>query len=597
MLRTIIYMRKSSEDETEKQAESIPRQKRDLEAYLERNRLWDEIERLEVREEDIHYEDVSAKKIGRPEFSKVIDKIRKGRGVYKVLLCTELSRLSRNPTDNGTIVALLDEKDKEGNTDLKEIRTLDHTFRCNPTDKFTLSLFLSVAKFENDVRAKNTSSGMQNKKSKGATTNLAPFGYKNCWDKKGQKWVEPDGENFYLVQKVWQLYATGNYSVPEIVEEWNRMGVTLIDYKNDTRSSPSISAYRGMFRNQYYLWKVPVRDEKTKANRWIEWEHEAMISQELFDKVQLVLTRNGYKHQKVNKALSYEVILQDILRCGKSNKAMTFERKIRYTCNWCKHRFGGSSLDETKGITCPECSRILTEKAVQQREYRKFYTAPPGSKHLVVIKGEEKKRRSILTEYIERAIDAELSKIHVSEGLYELLRNRFYGLWLDKRANLEKRIKDARKTMDKLDQERLDTQDRLTRWMNTMDDLEREDLEDSITRNREKVKEQGISIETMREELDEEFERAWQLLYTLFEAKNIFSEVSDENFEPKRKLLLSMVSNIIFLDGKIIMNWKSPFDMLATGKLTKQKSQVSPEISGWSTEWLPEQDSNLWPTG
>ncbi len=64
-----------------------------------------------------------------------------------------------------------------------------------------------------------------------------------------------------------------------------------------------------------------------------------MIDQELFNKVQTVLQSNGYKHQKVNKELPYEVILQEILRCGKSDRSMTFERKIRYTCDQCKHRF------------------------------------------------------------------------------------------------------------------------------------------------------------------------------------------------------------------------------------------------------------------
>jgi DNA invertase Pin-like site-specific DNA recombinase len=173
-------MRKSSEDETEKQAESIIRQKRDIASYLERNALDDEMNRLDVREEDIHHEDVSAKKLGRKEFTKVVEKIKKGRGLYKVLLCTELTRLSRNPIDNGTVVSLMDDREEKNDRYLEQVRTLDQTFRANPTDKFTLSLFLSVAKFENDMRAKNTSSGMQNRKSQGATTNRAPCGYINC---------------------------------------------------------------------------------------------------------------------------------------------------------------------------------------------------------------------------------------------------------------------------------------------------------------------------------------------------------------------------------------------------------------------------------
>ncbi len=224
------------------------------------------------------------------------------------------------------------------------------------------------------------------------------------------------------------------------------------------------------------------------------------------------------------------------------------------------------------------CSHVFTDKEIHKREYRKFYTAPAGSEHSFTINGITKSQRSVPTEYVEQAIDAELSKVYVSPTLYEILRKRLYTLWLEKRADLDKQIKDTRKDIDKLDDKRRATEERITQEIDTLTDERREDLEFTIEQNREKIEELETKIKVIRGELEEEFEKAWQILYTLFEAKNIFSESEKESFEPKRNLLLSMVSNIIFLDGNIIMNWKSPFDMLATGKLTKQKSQVDPEI-------------------
>lgn len=90
-----------------------------------------------------------------------------------------------------------------------------------------------------------------------------------------------------------------------------------------------------------------------------------MVSKELFDTVQMVLQKSGYKHQKVNKTLPYEVILQDILLCGKTNRVMSFERKIRYTCGSCKHRFGGNRLDDSVDIICPACSRTLSKHDIK----------------------------------------------------------------------------------------------------------------------------------------------------------------------------------------------------------------------------------------
>lgn len=93
-------------------------------------------------------------------------------------------------------------------------------------------------------------------------------------------------------------------------------------------------------------------------------------------------------------------------------------------------------------------------------------------------------------------------------------------------------------------------------------------------------------LSDLTEKMEEEFEIAWEILNNLLEAKNIFGNPS-ESFEPKRRLLLSMVSNQKFLDGEIITEWKKPFEILATGKLTKQKSQEKPEISELDFKWLP----------
>ena len=146
MLRTVVYIRKSSEDETEKQAGSVDRQRRDISRFIddqnsirpqETQFLFDPIK-------DIIVEDCSAKREGRQKFNAMIEKIKKKK--YDILLCCDLSRLSRNPIDNGTLAVILDREY------LYAIQTLTSIYTNNPTDKFTLSLFLAVAKYENDQR-------------------------------------------------------------------------------------------------------------------------------------------------------------------------------------------------------------------------------------------------------------------------------------------------------------------------------------------------------------------------------------------------------------------------------------------------------------
>lgn len=145
-MRTAIYMRKSTEDKDEKQVHSIERQQIAIKSFVERyNETVEPSSRLVFGPDDIYKEDRSAKIPGRPEFGRLIRAIENHK--YEVLLCFDLTRLSRNPIDAGTLTHILDKGE------LLEIRTVDgKAFRNIPTDKFTFSLFLAVAKYENDQR-------------------------------------------------------------------------------------------------------------------------------------------------------------------------------------------------------------------------------------------------------------------------------------------------------------------------------------------------------------------------------------------------------------------------------------------------------------
>lgn len=98
MLRTVIYMRKSSDEKSDKQVQSIDRQWFDLEKYIEGyNSSVEPSERLIFSHDDIIKEEHSAKKPGRPKFDEMIARIKKRK--YDVLLAHEPSRLSRNAYD------------------------------------------------------------------------------------------------------------------------------------------------------------------------------------------------------------------------------------------------------------------------------------------------------------------------------------------------------------------------------------------------------------------------------------------------------------------------------------------------------------------
>lgn len=574
MPRTIAYLRKSSEDETEKQAASLERQLADIKKYVsDFNSTHSDEEKLYIDfEKEIVIEDRSAKKLWREQFDKMMDKIEKGR--YEVLLCTELSRLSRNPIDTWRIVNVLD------NDKLVCIRTLTNVFYNNPTDKFTFSLFLAVAKYENDQRWKNTSSWMRYKQSQWWTTNLAPMWYRNAGTKKWERYIERDWDNFTKLQELWGYFTTWKYKVSEIYKMWCDLEITRIksfkwDLWTPIRVTPTINSYRDMFSNPYFRWVIITEDWEVK------WKHEPMVDDEIYERAQIVLQKNWFKHSEV-KDTKYENILKEILLCWKSSESVHVDIKLRYTCPICKNRFF-SNIE--KSCTNENCKNPFDNKTWKIESF-KYYVFPKWHEHTYKWKWQEKKARNIPTDVIENLIDAELSKISISEDLFLILKRMLFTLWNEKMEIKEKEKNEIKNKITKLEEKKKNTLSNLYS-IESIDTKDKTTLLEIIQDIKREMETLGDELQEKNDDLDERFEIAWESPNTLLETKKVFWNKEITSLEPKRKLLLSLVSNHKFLDWKIITEWREPFGIIYNAKLTKQKSQVDPEISDLNVLWLP----------
>src|SRR4051812_5215381 len=94
-LRYIMYCRKSTDSE-DRQVQSIPDQKRELEPLVKNNNL---------KVVKVFGESQSAKHPGRPEFNEMVRMFEKGEA--DGIICWKMNRLSRNPIDGGTMQWLL----------------------------------------------------------------------------------------------------------------------------------------------------------------------------------------------------------------------------------------------------------------------------------------------------------------------------------------------------------------------------------------------------------------------------------------------------------------------------------------------------------
>src|SRR5436190_3796886 len=118
MLKYIMYVRKSSEDE-DHQALSIDAQLAELNQFARENGLTI-IARLD--------ESKSAKEPGREVFNEMLQRIE--RGEANAILCWALNRIARNFDDGGKVIGML----QRGA--IQEIRTLERVYL--PSDNFLM---------------------------------------------------------------------------------------------------------------------------------------------------------------------------------------------------------------------------------------------------------------------------------------------------------------------------------------------------------------------------------------------------------------------------------------------------------------------------
>lgn len=373
MRRYIIYCRKSSEAE-DRQVLSIESQINELKRLAERHNL---------NVVDIKTESYSAKAPGRPVFNNMLKQINQGKA--DGIICWKLDRLARNPLDGGEITWLL----QRGI--LKHIRSFDRDYY--PEDNVLLMNveFGMANQYVLDL-SKNVKRGLKTKAEKGWQPGRAPLGYLNDKTKdRGKREIIPDPNRFYLIKRMWDLILEGTCTVPKILEiANNKWGVRRPNGKPLARST----VYE-IFSNPFYcgLFEYP-RD----SGNWYEGAHQRMITQEQYDRVQILLGRYGRPRPK-----KHNFAYTGILRCGECGGAITAEEKNQIVCPVCKMKFSSNNR-----VACPKCNTAFED--MQSPIIRRYIYY-----HCVKKTNPQCTQKSIELKQLEKQINNYLSKIRISE--------------------------------------------------------------------------------------------------------------------------------------------------------------------------------------
>nr|WP_084407113.1 recombinase family protein [Pedobacter panaciterrae] len=293
-----LYIRVSTDEQADK-GFSQRHQKETLLKYCDLN---------SIKIRNIIYEDYSAKTFIRPEWKKLIVNLTEKKDAISLILFTKWDRFSRNAAEAYLMIKAL----KQFGVEPQAIeQQLDLTI---PENKLMLALYLATPEIENDRRSLNVKEGIRQAKKEGRWIGVAPPGYVNKTRENGTKYIaitEPEASN---IKWAFQKIAEDIYTVSDIWKMAKQRGL-----------KSSLTSFRDAIKNIGYCGKVLIPANKDEDSRIVQGQHDAIISEALFYKVQEVLAerKNKSKTSSIKAVSKDELPLRGFMICPRCNHVLT----------------------------------------------------------------------------------------------------------------------------------------------------------------------------------------------------------------------------------------------------------------------------------
>ena len=280
---------------------SLDAQREAIEEYATRN----DIQVIQWFEE----KETAAKK-GRPIFNNMIRDLKRGKA--DGLIIHKIDRSARNFADWAKIGDLADAGYQI------EFATESLDFRSRGGRLTADIQAVIAADYIRNLR-EECIKGMNGRLKQGLYPFKAPLGYLNNGGGK-PKTIDP--VRGPLVKKMYQLYASGNYSLWSLVPEMNRRGLT-----NERGKPVAKTGIEKILKNPFYTGIIKLRS----SGKVFPGVHQPLISVDLYDAVQDVRTGRDNK-----KSTKHRHTYRGMFRCSGCNGAMIPELQrghIYYRCH------------------------------------------------------------------------------------------------------------------------------------------------------------------------------------------------------------------------------------------------------------------------
>jgi site-specific DNA recombinase len=285
----------------------------------------------------------------------------------------------------------------------------------DPNQLIMLLLNLGIPEADNRLRRDRTIEGTRSNLKEGRWVFSQPRGYVKGKDEQGKVLMKPNPEIAPLIAELFKEFSLGVYSQNELrlQHKYNPLKLTK-------------SGLSRMFNQIAYSGRIRVKAYKDESEQIVDALHEAIVSEEVYDKVQIQLgNRLRVKHKPVKR--NEHLPLRGYLTCnkcgsnltGSGSKSKTGKKHYYYHCNQrsgCNERFkiglAHNSVQEKLNDLRPNIEVLNLFNIILKD---KFENSEQSNKSIVKSINEkisklETRKNSLLDKFLDSSISDEVFK-------------------------------------------------------------------------------------------------------------------------------------------------------------------------------------------
>ncbi len=306
---------------------------------------------------------------------------------FDEVLVWKINRLSRKTRDLLEIVEQL-------NRNNVYFRSYSENFETEtPMGRFALQMMGAVGELERNTIVENVKMGLKQRARMGLHNGGSSLGYKSeelpGSDRKNRKTklvvVE---EEALIIRKIFTLYASGKgfRAIANLLNHEGHKTKRGNSFSCDSIREIIINpVYAGIVRyNRFEGWNEKRRKGKNANPILTEGKHEAIISQEIWDKVQTLFQQKSKVNPRVHDSKN---LLTGLIRCPQCNSPMVASRTVSRLRDGTKviRRYYSCGQFRTKGSAVCHANSVKADYAEQYvlDRMREVLTKPTILKDIV----------------------------------------------------------------------------------------------------------------------------------------------------------------------------------------------------------------------